>query len=372
MDRTLSTTRARSQSPNDKTTTSAVGRATSPPRAHSTLPFYGDRSKEASPYNAASLRRRLPRSDAVDYSYRSLTNLAEVVGSVPRSGTVFVRRASPSASPADQSLQPGGANLGDAIKQQQNKASQDSMLFQFGDKKGQQGKTTVTDDGVVVIKAKDENYAFKEIDQAVYVSDKDMKNWVMDANGNLVRRKLTAKEEQELLESKRTLYRCTILRMNNNELSDLTGIDRSLYLTLFKPMEFLTVVDLSCNRIVAIPDRFCERYPIHTLLLHGNAIQSIDQLQGLRSLAGTLRSLTLYDNPVQHTYNRKYRMMVLCTLPFITTLDGVFITDADRAKLPTFVDMFIPRKHRDGILKTIGTITNTASTALPPIGRGGR
>lgn len=366
MDRSHSSVRARSQSPNDRTV-SSIGRATSPPRAHSTLPFYGERSKEASPYNAASLRRRLPRSDTVDYSYMDMTSLGEVLGATPRTGTIFVRRGSPSSSPADQSLQRGGPNLGDAIKQQQQqKAAQDSMLFQFGDKKGQQGKTTVTDDGVVVIKAKDENYAFKETDQAVYVSDKDMKNWVMDSNGNLVRRKLTAKEEQELLESKRTLYRCSILRINNNELSDLAGIDKSLYLTLYKPTENLTVVDVSCNRIASIPDRFCEKYPVHTLLLHGNNIQSIDQLQGLRALAPTLRSLTLYDNPVQHMLHRKYRMMVLCTLPFITTLDGVFITDADRAKLPTFVDMFIPKKHRDGVLRAIGI---APAATLPPIGR---
>lgn len=360
-----SSVRARSVSPPAEKTSP---RASSPPRSHSTLPFYGERSKEASPYNALSLRRRLPRNYAVDYSYNSFSAASQLSAHPPRSGVVFVRRPSPSSSPAEQSL-PVGHNLGEAIKQQHQKA-QDSLLYQFGDKKGQSGKTTVTDDGVVVIKAKDENYAFREMDQAVYVSDKDMKNWVMDANGNLVRRKLTSKEEQELLESKRTLYRCNILKLNNNELVDLDNFDRSLYLTLFKPSENLTVIDFSCNRIAVLPERFCDRYPVHTLLLHGNSIRSIDQLHNLRSLASTLRTLTLYDNPVQHELKRKYRMMVLCTLPFLTTLDGVFVTDRDRSKLPTFVEMFVPPKQREALMKSIeGKPVAPHASTLPPIGR---
>jgi hypothetical protein len=266
---------------------------------------------------------------------------------------------------ADQSLAPS-ANLGEVINQQHQRTQElhQNMLHQFGDKKGQQGKTQITDDGVVVIKAKDENYAFKEMDQGVYVSDKDMKNWVLDAHGNLVRRKLTAKEEQELLESKRTLFRCNILRLNNNALTDLSTLDRSVYLTLYKPTENLTVVDVSCNRIAVIPEHFCIRYPVHTLLLHGNAVGSVEQLQRLRCLGPTLRVLTLYDNPLQHMLKRKYRMTVLCALPFLTTLDGVFVTEADRSKLHTFVELFVPRKQRGPLLKSLGQ-----DGTLPPIGR---
>lgn len=281
----------------------------------------------------------------------------------PRSGVLYQKKEKVKAAEQQQQQQqtapqPAQTNLGDAIRQRE--AGFNPAVLNFGDKGKGAGKTLVTEDGVTLIKAKDENYAFKDVDDSAIRDDKDMHNWVVDADGKLVRKKLTAKEEQDLLESKKKLYRCTSLKLNNNDMSSFDRMDRAFYLTLFRPMVNLTMVDLSCNKIASIPNGFFEQYPLHTLLLHGNLISSIDDVKRLSCLAGTLRVLSLYDNPIQRANNRKYRMMIMCALPFLSVLDDVFITAADRDKLGVFVEMFVPKKERSVVLSTIGG-------RLPPI-----
>lgn len=322
--------------------------------------MYGQRTRDASPYNASQLMHCVPKTLAVDFSYFGFTGAQEIVHHAPRSGVVFVRKQ----KEKEQSKAEGSAAtpLGEVIRQKAEAAN--SMLFQFGDKKGSNGKTQVTDDGVVVIKAKDENYAFKETDQAVYNADKDMSNWVVDANGNLVRRKLTSHEEQLLLESKRTLYRCTSLKLNNNRISSLEKFERAMYLSLFKPQLTLHVLDLSCNQLVELPVEFLSAYPIHTVLLHGNFIASIEEVKRLLALTRTLRSLTLFDNPIQRAHGRRYRMLVLSALPCLTALDDVHVTTAERQKLETFVAVFAGKKDRAWMQKSL------ANAKLPPIHSG--
>lgn len=311
-------------------------------------------SHVVSHYSQSSISKSVPKTYVVDFSYLSVGRIADVLKTKPRSGTIYVKRESAAEQQQREAAnkQSSAASFGDILKQQQ----MNDMKYTFGEGQGRrEGKTQVTEDGVVVIQARDENYVFKQTDDTVYQNDADMKNWEVGQDGELVRKKLTAKEELEAVEAKRTLYRCSTLKLNNNGMTSLEQLSRALRLTLYRPAQHLAVLDLSCNALVSLPEEFGSEYPLHTLLLHQNKLTEVAEVKKLVSLSKTLRNLTLFDNPLQRNAigkcpdigTRRYRLLVQWILPFLTMLDDVRITPTDRDKLQPFMGMFLSKKERD-------------------------
>ena len=150
-------------------------------------------SHVVSHYAQSTLSKSVPKTYVVDFSYLSLGRAGDMAKAKPRSGTVYVKRETAAEQQQREaaSRQTAAASFGDVLKQQQ----MNDMKYTFGEGQGRrEGKTQVTEDGVVVIQAKDENYAFKQTDDTVYQNDTDMKNWEVGQDGNV--RKLTAREER--------------------------------------------------------------------------------------------------------------------------------------------------------------------------------
>jgi Leucine-rich repeat (LRR) protein len=273
--------------------------------------------------------------------------ISKLLTTVPRHGTLCEpgQRRGPAQSPPP-------TQLADVIIEPQPQpvaVKKNPALFYFGDRSNQ-GKTDISPDGIAVIKAKDEKYAFKDTTDTNMVTDVDVLEYTL-IDGNLVKRELSSSDIAHRLANAGRLFRCTQLRLNNNELSHLEDFRKVVSRRFFRPFATLTVLDLSFNQLAAVPEELAA-LPLHTLLLHSNKIAAMAELRKLQPLSGSLRSLTLHDNPLQCIPGFKaegrtsYRLSALTQLPFLTSLDTTHVTRQEQERVKTFVQVFLPPKQR--------------------------
>ena len=312
------------------------------------------------PYACATVSRSLHKVYTADFSYMEINDVANIQAMVPRPlAVVYEHRKQPQGEHS-QALSPSPATLGDALapatgadgslgSASQQVAKKNPALFYFGSQSNS-GKTDVSPDGVAVIKAKDEKYAFKDTTDENMMKDKDVLEFTL-VNGELVRRELSPAEKLDRILRGRRLYRCTLLRLNNNIMSNLHELEKILPLLIYKPFATISVIDLSFNHLAQVPEEVTY-LPLHTLLLHSNRITSLNELAKLRPLAKSLRTLTLNDNPLQNVPvfktdgRQSYRLSALTQLPFLTSLDSIHVTRLEQERLSTFVQVFLPPKAR--------------------------
>lgn len=119
------------------------------------------------------------------------------------------------------------------------------------------------------------------------------------------------------------------LRICNNMLGKLTGLDRVTYHMLDVPSE-LTWLDASCNKLTSVDDVLLKFPKLQVLYLHGNMINSMHDVLKLAKLEH-LTKLTLHGNPIAETKN--YKNWVLARLPHLKSLDFSTITRLERDKV---------------------------------------
>lgn len=128
------------------------------------------------------------------------------------------------------------------------------------------------------------------------------------------------------------------VRLNNNQLTNLDGLEAFLEAVLDDPSE-LRWIDLSHNRLTRI-DPVLLRYPkLSCVYLHGNRVERLSEVDKLGALEG-LTKFTLNGNPVEEA--RDYRMYVSAALKRLRSLDVIAITPVDRSKVE-----FWDRARRD-------------------------
>jgi hypothetical protein len=327
----------------------------SPKRSTSalTLPLYNTRSPDKGPYNPAAIQKRLAKVVVADYSYKDLASLVGITDVEPRSCQYYkppvVRGTNPSEEISERKRS-ASILLAEALQ-----IGDQDPLYYFGDRRA--AKTRKTMDNIVVIHAKDEEYAFKD---EVRKKIRPPKGYRFDAEGRLVQIRISSADRLKALENSGTLIKCTALKLNCNNIREIPQADviqGCLFAKLFRPHQYLTLVDLSGNKIAAIPQDCFDGFPIATLLLHSNQLQTMDHIKSVGALRRTLKSLTLFDNPLQRKHTKQYRSLVLCELPFLCSLDDVRVTEKERKDLVQFVEVFFPRKDRDAAKRSI----------LPPI-----
>jgi len=119
----------------------------------------------------------------------------------------------------------------------------------------------------------------------------------------------------------------TILKLNNNSLTEVTGLAEVLPKLLAQP-NLLHMVDLSFNGIKRISDDLLELPNLQILYLHGNEIKSLSSVSSLAKCP-MLRGLTLHGNDVEEIEG--YRQYVITNLPRITSLDFTRIIPKERS-----------------------------------------
>ncbi|CAD5120469.1 DgyrCDS9036 [Dimorphilus gyrociliatus] len=93
------------------------------------------------------------------------------------------------------------------------------------------------------------------------------------------------------------LYNASCIRLNNNLISKLNDFTTFLSHIIINPDQ-LTWIDLSCNELPEIPLALGTINSLRILLLHGNQIKEIDEVDKLLNLP-ELHKLTLHGNPLE-------------------------------------------------------------------------
>ncbi|XP_031171206.1 leucine-rich repeat-containing protein 51-like [Sander lucioperca] len=117
-------------------------------------------------------------------------------------------------------------------------------------------------------------------------------------------------------------YQSCSLRLSNNSISDVTGLQYILSHFLAQPSK-LGWLDLSFNKITCIDPLLCELSELRVLYLHGNNIWNLSDVDQLRELP-YLHTITLHGNAIETNIN--YRNHVITALPHLKKMDFSAVT----------------------------------------------
>ncbi|CAL8099059.1 unnamed protein product [Calicophoron daubneyi] len=115
------------------------------------------------------------------------------------------------------------------------------------------------------------------------------------------------------------------LKLNNNLLEGLQDVP-TIVTELFGCPEWITWLDVSCNKIHAISPAIKQLCSLKILYLHGNQIKAMQEVQRLTNLPDLVK-LTLHGNPVER--EKGYFHLVLGILPNLLSLDFTGVSAAD-------------------------------------------
>ncbi|KAL8448906.1 hypothetical protein Emed_003476 [Eimeria media] len=110
------------------------------------------------------------------------------------------------------------------------------------------------------------------------------------------------------------------VRLSNNELTEAPDLPFHLSFLMSSPTENLRWLDLSFNRLEAVPPSLEELTNLRNLYLHYNAIANPADVLLLQKLQ-SLTFLTLMGNPLEQHLIGGYRMAVAAALPGLKALD---------------------------------------------------
>ncbi|XP_056230640.1 leucine rich repeat containing 51 isoform X3 [Seriola aureovittata] len=117
-------------------------------------------------------------------------------------------------------------------------------------------------------------------------------------------------------------YQSHSLRLNNNNITDLHDLQKTVSDFLAEPLQ-LAWLDLSFNQITHIEHVLCELRELRVLYLHGNSIFILSEVDRLGVLPH-LHTITLHGNVIEA--NKAYRNRVINALPRLKTMDFSAVT----------------------------------------------
>lgn len=137
-------------------------------------------------------------------------------------------------------------------------------------------------------------------------------------------------------------FNTNVLRLNNNSLNSFEAFTDTFSQLVQSPEE-ISWIDLSFNMLPNI-DRVIATYKnIRVLYLHGNSIDSLEEVNKLVALPH-LRTLTMHGNPIESEPG--YRQYVLSRLPGLKNLDFSGVTKQDRSIAETWYKMHGPKRGK--------------------------
>mmetsp|Transcript_86968 Transcript_86968/g.221445 ORF Transcript_86968/g.221445 Transcript_86968/m.221445 type:complete len:251 (-) Transcript_86968:72-824(-) len=133
------------------------------------------------------------------------------------------------------------------------------------------------------------------------------------------------------------------IKLNNNMLDTLSGLQPSLESVMHSPIMNLQWIDLSFNQLTTIEPELLRFMNLKALYLHGNCIKNLSSVDRLKKLPKLL-SLTLNGNPIEST--RIYRVYVIGTLSSLRSLDHSTITADEVAGAASWIKGHIERAKK--------------------------
>jgi hypothetical protein len=225
----------------------------------------------------------------LDYSHQKISNVREILTNKPKEGKLV----------QEESVIFHFLTSAAAKEQQEQEAKNSQAQQQLGDSKANEKLIFQNQPKEVTIKAKNrqgETLAIIIDTNSLQQADTRLEN--MD-------------DKDFAVNKSRTYYVASGIKLNNNDLVEATKLDSVLKLFVVNAFYFLSVVDLSSNKLTSVPD--LSQYPVSSLYLHDNNISSWAALQPITMLT-QLSSLTLFGNPIQSSEAsiKTYKFNVLC------------------------------------------------------------
>ncbi|XP_037837007.1 leucine-rich repeat-containing protein 51-like [Kryptolebias marmoratus] len=121
-------------------------------------------------------------------------------------------------------------------------------------------------------------------------------------------------------------YLSRSIRLSNNMLEDISGLGFVLGHYLVEPWK-LGWLDLSFNKIAGIDLYFCQLKELRVLYLHANRIWNLKEVDKLGELKH-LHTITLHGNAIENTNG--YRKHVILALPHLKSMDFSAVTRDER------------------------------------------
>ena len=267
----------------------------------------------------------------LDFSFCGIVRPREMLHKKPRDGKVIADKSVVVHYLPDHGKKPDPKEGQDASKTAANTAA----ATDFGRKEE------------ITIRAKN-----RDGDQGAIVIDKKM----LDSDLASGKSGVGSLEDGEVaVNEDRVRYAASGLRLCNNAIENAKELDQVIRLSLFNAFYFLTWVDLSSNKLVAVPD--LSQYPVTTLYLHDNKIKDWAELKKLADLP-QLHSLTLFGNELQEIApsSRDYKFRAL------TAVKGPSRSAKDMA-LKTFDHSVLSPSERTNVDRF--SVTHSAGRSRP-------
>lgn len=134
-------------------------------------------------------------------------------------------------------------------------------------------------------------------------------------------------------------YHTTSIMLSYNTIPDLVGLSDILS-KVVKNYINLKWIDLSYNHLTVLYAELCELPNLLSLYLHSNYVSDMKEVMKLANCG--VKSLTLYGNAIDQLPG--YRMYVITLLPQIKRLDSVLITKLEKDNSLVFGQRIVPKK----------------------------
>ncbi|OMJ88697.1 hypothetical protein SteCoe_9319 [Stentor coeruleus] len=262
----------------------------------------------------------------VDFSYKNLRNLKDIIITEPRSGERLPIPQEESTEEKKDSSVPGNPNF---IKNGESEEGEEESP-----KKTQQLEPFKPPQQAAVFKILQEHTTSKTAANSIPGhADENQASAVKKA---------------------RVIYQTTSIMLSYNTIPDLLGFCDILS-KVVKDYKNLKWIDLSYNHLTVLYTEICELPNLMSLYLHSNYVSDMKEIIKLQE--SPVKSLTLYGNAIDQLPS--YRMYIITLLPQIKRLDSVLITKLEKdnsmvfgqrisiKKLPFVVNPPVPAVPKD-------------------------
>jgi len=235
----------------------------------------------------------------LDFSFKRITSLQEVVTTEPRSGT---RLEIPLEEPTEERKDISHSQISQTPKPQ-NPESEEAE--EESPKKTQKAEPFKAPQPPAIQKVLAENLVSKLASNSIAGQGEDNLN--------------------TLVKKKRVRYDITSLVLSYNAIPDLSGFSEimSRVMPNFSNLKWL---DLSYNHLTSISTEIGLLSNLKTLYYHSNFVSDVKEVLNLQGTGIT--TLTLHGNSIDQLPN--YRLYVITLLPQLRRLDTVLITKLER------------------------------------------
>eukprot|EP00670_Eutreptiella_braarudii_P026450 CAMPEP_0174375096 /NCGR_PEP_ID=MMETSP0811_2-20130205/113295_1 /TAXON_ID=73025 ORGANISM="Eutreptiella gymnastica-like, Strain CCMP1594" /NCGR_SAMPLE_ID=MMETSP0811_2 /ASSEMBLY_ACC=CAM_ASM_000667 /LENGTH=556 /DNA_ID=CAMNT_0015524989 /DNA_START=92 /DNA_END=1762 /DNA_ORIENTATION=+ len=256
----------------------------------------------------AKVDNRNQKLPILDLSFSEIAQMMDVFGKEPRSGILRIPVPPKDSEP-----------LPDQASQRESHVDEDDLYYQYDNGSDLDAASR---SGMTVIVAKDTHYSFPSDKSGYQQGPGEQRSPTPESETTRMTRLIKEHEMKTSIEGK---LKAAGIKLAHNQLQSLSGWNQ-VTVSILHNWDQLAYLDLSSNHLVNVPDEILS-LPLEALYLHSNAIVNFPECKKISALAKTMKTLSLYGNPV--AAHKDYHCMLVYWLPNLRTLDFSTVTAKD-------------------------------------------